>query len=60
MKNPHGNLICPKNGPGTFITNADGTQSGPWGVTCGYWRCSEQRCCMIDGDPARFPMEAAA
>lgn len=61
MRNPHGNLICPRNsGEGKYIENHDGTRSGPWGVTCGYWRCTDDRCCMIDGDRDNFPMESRA
>lgn len=57
MRNPHGNLIC---GEPHYITGSDGKQSGPWGVICGYWRCTDDRCCIRDGDPERFPMEASS
>lgn len=57
MRNPHGNLICPRNSEGKYINNADGSRSGPWGVTCGYWRCADDRCCLQQGDPKHFPME---
>lgn len=59
MRNPHGNLICPKHGSHN-ITDQKGEVSGPWGVTCGYWRCTDDRCCLIDGDPKNFPMERKA
>jgi len=60
MRNPHGNLICPHNGEPHYITNHDGKQSGPWGVTCGYWRCRDDRCCLIDGEAENYPMEKRA
>lgn len=57
MRNPHGNLICPHHGA-EWIKNDGEPRSGPWGVTCGYWHCSDQRCCLRDGDPKNYPMEA--
>lgn len=47
MRNPHGNLICPFNsGEGQFITDSKDICSGPWGVTCGFWRCSDTHCAL--------------
>lgn len=57
MRNPHGNLLCPVHGH-AFRSDVKGNRSGPWGVTCGYWRCSDDRCCLIGGEPDNYPMEA--
>lgn len=59
MKNPHGNILCPRHGH-NYITSHDGERSGPWGVTCGYWRCRDDRCCLIDGEPESYPLEATS
>lgn len=57
MRNPHGNLLCPKHGHNFIEEHGGQNRSGPWGVTCGYWRCTDDRCCLIDGEPENFPME---